>query len=105
MTATLPLETARALLAAGRRFGDVFLLVAEADHAELRRWFCEELRWVPPAGEAVPPRTGVVRPAAVPNPREAGYTGGVCDVCQGSRLTKNGSCARCEDCGATTGCS
>ncbi len=34
-----------------------------------------------------------------------GYTGDRCPGCQSMRLKRNGSCALCEDCGATTGCS
>jgi ribonucleoside-diphosphate reductase alpha chain len=37
--------------------------------------------------------------------RELGYTGEQCSSCQSSRLKRNGSCAVCEDCGTTTGCS
>jgi hypothetical protein len=35
---------------------------------------------------------------------ESGYTGDVCDVCGGLRLTRNGPCVKCEDCGASGGC-
>lgn len=34
-----------------------------------------------------------------------GYSGDVCDTCQGSRLRWAGHCKVCEDCGTTTGCS
>jgi len=34
-----------------------------------------------------------------------GYTGDKCPSCKSMRLKRNGSCALCEDCGATTGCS
>lgn len=37
--------------------------------------------------------------------RAQGYTGDVCDMCQGSRMKRAGHCMVCEDCGSTTGCS
>ncbi len=37
--------------------------------------------------------------------RESGYTGSICPTCQGCRMTRNGSCEKCEDCGTTSGCS
>lgn len=38
-------------------------------------------------------------------PQGAGYTGDFCETCGGGRMTRNGSCLKCEDCGSTTGCS
>jgi ribonucleoside-diphosphate reductase alpha chain len=37
--------------------------------------------------------------------RAKGYTGDKCPSCGSMRLKRNGSCALCEDCGTTTGCS
>ena len=37
--------------------------------------------------------------------RAAGYTGNLCDSCGGSKMRRNGTCERCDDCGATSGCS
>jgi ribonucleoside-diphosphate reductase alpha chain len=37
--------------------------------------------------------------------RAKGYTGDKCPGCGSLRLKRNGTCALCEDCGATTGCS
>ncbi len=37
--------------------------------------------------------------------RVKGYTGDRCPGCRSLRLKRNGSCALCEECGATTGCS
>jgi ribonucleoside-diphosphate reductase alpha chain len=37
--------------------------------------------------------------------KQLGYTGEVCGSCGGMNVRKNGSCAVCEDCGSTTGCS
>jgi hypothetical protein len=34
-----------------------------------------------------------------------GYTGDTCTECGGCRLVRNGYCQKCEDCGASTGCS
>ncbi|MED5487366.1 MAG: hypothetical protein VYB40_06715, partial [Candidatus Thermoplasmatota archaeon] len=37
--------------------------------------------------------------------REAGFTGDICDECGGSQMVRNGTCLKCNSCGATTGCS
>lgn len=37
--------------------------------------------------------------------KELGFTGEQCSNCQSSRVTRNGSCTVCLDCGQTTGCS
>ena len=37
--------------------------------------------------------------------KSLGYTGGQCPTCFSVRMVWNGSCQKCEDCGATTGCS
>ena len=37
--------------------------------------------------------------------REAGFTGDICDDCGGSQMVRNGTCLKCNSCGATTGCS
>ena len=37
--------------------------------------------------------------------RAKGYTGDTCPGCSSLRLKRNGSCALCEECGTTTGCS
>ena len=34
-----------------------------------------------------------------------GYTGRFCDICGGCRMTRSGTCEKCEDCGTTSGCS
>jgi hypothetical protein len=36
--------------------------------------------------------------------RDMGYTGDVCLNCQSSRMVRDGSCLKCQDCGQTTGC-
>tara|TARA_B100000530_G_scaffold108922_1_gene67727 strand:- start:1995 stop:3725 length:1731 start_codon:yes stop_codon:yes gene_type:complete len=37
--------------------------------------------------------------------REAGFTGDICDECGSSKMVRNGTCLKCNDCGSTTGCS
>ncbi len=37
--------------------------------------------------------------------RQQGYTGDQCSICSSLRMKRNGSCAVCEECGTTTGCS
>ena len=37
--------------------------------------------------------------------REQGFTGDICDECGGSKMVRNGTCLKCNDCGSTTGCS
>lgn len=34
-----------------------------------------------------------------------GYTGNICETCQGTRMTRAGKCEKCEDCGSSSGCS
>lgn len=36
---------------------------------------------------------------------EKGYTGDTCPECQSMTMVRNGTCLRCDTCGATTGCS
>jgi hypothetical protein len=109
------LEDAKAAIRAGALYGDVFEQFPEGDpaRAELPRWFNEE-----PGVPNLAARTPVVPspvPASPPTPMvpkitrqqaaRAGYTGDECPVCQGMRMTRNGSCLKCEECGSTTGCS
>ena len=37
--------------------------------------------------------------------RESGFTGDICSDCGSSKMQRNGTCLKCNDCGATTGCS
>jgi ribonucleoside-diphosphate reductase alpha chain len=37
--------------------------------------------------------------------RERGFTGDICNDCGGSQMVRNGTCLKCNSCGATTGCS
>ena len=41
----------------------------------------------------------------VQDARVRGYTGDVCPECQSLTMVRNGTCLKCETCGATTGCS
>ena len=34
-----------------------------------------------------------------------GYTGNVCSECQNFTMVRNGTCEKCDTCGATSGCS
>lgn len=36
---------------------------------------------------------------------QKGATGEICKNCQGMNVVKNGNCAKCNDCGETSGCS
>jgi ribonucleoside-diphosphate reductase alpha chain len=53
------------------------------------------LNWAPPASVAEK-RTQA---------RMKGYTGEACDECGNFTLVRNGTCLKCDTCGATTGCS
>lgn len=65
--------------------------------------------------QAVPERARAQEPLQAPPPptrreqqlqaRSMGYTGDFCDICQSTRMVRNGTCAKCDDCGATSGCS
>lgn len=58
---------------------------------------------------AHPPATGgggggcQVRP--VQPQKVGGFTGDLCPGCGGAKMVRSGSCATCQDCGSTTGCS
>ncbi|HJS31872.1 MAG TPA: vitamin B12-dependent ribonucleotide reductase [Alphaproteobacteria bacterium] len=52
------------------------------------------------APRALDGRTGKIREA-----RLKGYTGDMCDSCGSMAMVRNGTCTKCLDCGATTGCS
>lgn len=54
----------------------------------------------PKQKRAITPEERAVREA-----RAKGYTGERCPGCKSLRLKRNGTCALCEECGSTTGCS
>lgn len=45
------------------------------------------------------------RPLPVVDMRSLGFTGSFCPDCGGSHMVRSGTCEKCQDCGATTGCS
>lgn len=72
-----------------------------------------------PTPQAAPP-AAVAAPAPVVTPdygrrpsranvaaqaRAFGFTGDMCRDCGGSKMVRNGTCLKCNDCGSTTGCS
>lgn len=70
----------------------------------------------PPAPpSALPPRATEESPAEEPPPltpalqleraRSMGYTGDICSQCGSTQMKRSGSCATCEVCGSTSGCS
>ena len=42
---------------------------------------------------------------SVQQARLQGYEGDACTACQSFTLVRNGSCLKCQSCGATSGCS
>ncbi len=68
--------------------------------------------WEPPKAEEEPelvPANGIGTNGAyarrVAEAKARGYTGESCPVCGSMRMRQSGSCAICEDCGTTSGCS
>lgn len=53
-----------------------------------------------PRAAAAPPPTMDTRTA-----RQLGFTGDQCVSCRSFTMVRNGTCLKCETCGATTGCS
>lgn len=95
-TSTMTIAQAQASVRSGTPFGDVFPALSEADQAALREWYVREPGL---------PNRAARRSASSPVPvRAAGCTGDVCTACGGVRMTRNGACLRCEDCGGTSGC-
>jgi ribonucleoside-diphosphate reductase alpha chain len=73
--------------------GDIESRAGEATHSELA-----ELAWHEPETVA---RVADKRAEA----RMKGYTGESCSECNNFTLVRNGTCLKCDTCGATTGCS
>ena len=73
--------------------GDIEARAREATHSELA-----ELAWAEPEAVA---RVADKRAEA----RMKGYTGEACSECNNFTLVRNGTCLKCDTCGATTGCS
>lgn len=64
-----------------------------------------DLGSVPKTPEQIRDAVRAERAALAVMARAAGYTGNLCDSCGGSKMRRNGTCERCDDCGATSGCS
>jgi ribonucleoside-diphosphate reductase alpha chain len=94
-TSSVPmgLATAGATALKGDVLGDVETRAREATHSEIA-----ELAWHEPEAVA---RVADKRAEA----RMKGYTGESCSECNNFTLVRNGTCLKCDTCGATTGCS
>jgi len=59
------------------------------------------------APAAAPARTGTIgeKTAMVSAAKAKGYTGNSCSECGQMTMVRNGSCEKCDSCGATSGCS
>ena len=55
-------------------------------------------RKAPPRAEATPKQIALLGPLGVP------FTGNACGECGSMNVIPSGTCATCQDCGATTGC-
>jgi hypothetical protein len=91
----LTLFEAQTELLGGAKFGDVYPRLGQPERfgPHLKAFFAYDPR-LPASAVSTPPAA-----------REAGFSGDVCERCQGSRMRRNGSCLLCSDCGETTGCS
>ena len=88
--------------------------VSDTPFGELRLW-CDQFEAVVPAALPMPPvelpPVETITPAvAAPKigrvqAKQMGYEGDPCRICQSMMVTRNGSCLKCDSCGATTGCS
>lgn len=70
--------------------------------------FAEDLRAEIGAAPAPRPDTAAPRralPAAREEARLKGYEGDPCPDCGSMTMVRNGTCLKCDSCGATTGCS
>lgn len=76
-------------------------MVKKQEHDQANGKAAEMLGFQTPAPSSVKP----VSKAVLTDKILSGYTGDVCDMCQGMRMRRNGACLLCEDCGATNGCS
>lgn len=105
-------EQAQEAIRGGALFGNVHGQLADSgEQVALADWFVRE-PGLPnlEARVAVAPTTTRAPAPMVPKitrqqAASAGYTGDMCSVCGGMRMTRNGSCLKCEECGSTTGCS
>jgi ribonucleoside-diphosphate reductase alpha chain len=58
-----------------------------------------------PVQRADAPETGHAQPTAREEARLKGYEGDPCPDCGSMTMVRNGTCLKCDTCGATTGCS
>jgi ribonucleoside-diphosphate reductase alpha chain len=58
-----------------------------------------------PVQRADAPETRHAQPTAREEARLKGYEGDPCPDCGSMTMVRNGTCLKCETCGATTGCS
>jgi ribonucleoside-diphosphate reductase alpha chain len=92
-SAPMGLATSGATALKSELAGELAEKVREATHSELA-----ELAWHEPETVA---RVADKRAEA----RMKGYTGESCSECNNFTLVRNGTCLKCDTCGATTGCS
>lgn len=59
----------------------------------------------PPHAEATELAAPVTPTMTVSQARDAGFTGNSCNDCGSLQMVRNGTCEKCNSCGATTGCS
>jgi len=75
--------------------------ITDLEFAEVMRSTQQEL--------TLPPSEPATKPNTKPSPREIaemiGYEGDACTECGNFTLVRNGTCKKCDTCGATTGCS
>lgn len=59
----------------------------------------------PPHVAATELAAPIVPKMTVGQARDAGFTGNTCNDCGSLQMVRNGTCEKCNSCGATTGCS
>jgi len=100
-----------ALSAVPTMLSDVPIEVNEAptdDNTEeqmIQRTFASTSTRLSTSGMGREASSPVFLPSSVEIAKSGGYLGDPCAECNEMRLVQNGSCAKCENCGATTGCS
>jgi hypothetical protein len=88
------LDQARFMVLGGAKFGDVYPLLVPDDRRPFKDWFVNE----PAVPARAPSPTDMIIAA-----RDMGYTGDACPNCQSMKMTRAGSCMRCQDCGNSDG--
>lgn len=85
---TMDLESAKAMLERGARFGDVYPLLSPEDQETLRYWFV---------------RTDNLPNLSMRTAQPQTSSGNICKKC-GGMLVRTGTCETCQDCGENEGC-